>query len=288
MKIFKRTKSGLNNLYLFFGVDLVVYLEGGSRNYSFDEVKKGNYNEDTVDIIFWERIFQEFKPNIKIKFKSVGSKTTVDDIAKDIIVNNISTSMVAMDSEFDEVFNKRHSHPNVLYTYGYSFENDIWSENIIKEIIHSISATKPISKDIKDNISKFIKKIKIGVFADGYLFKNNSSFFQRPNGYMRNINCSPLDLPNVKTNEIGSRIIQKGLKKASLYYFGRKYSIEVLKHCYGHLLADYCFQLIMHYLKNRLSLPTLRSELILRMAIKVYFDKYFRGSKIFLYYQNQF
>jgi len=288
MRSFKRTISGLTNQHLFHNVDLVVFLEGGSTSYNKVEVYSGNFNDDTNDILFWSNIFLRFKNGVRVKFKSVGSKTTIKDIAVDIINGNISTVMVAMDNEFDEILEKRIQHNNILYTNGYSWENDVWSVGIIKEVIEELSAIEISTSDLNDNFSRFLKNIKIAVYSDGYLFSKGGSLFNRPKGHMSVINCEPMDLPHVKQNAVSLLITNKGVRKGTAYSFARRKLIDVEKHCYGHLFADYCFQVIMHYMRNRLQLPSLHKEIVYRMGINKFFRNHFDNTEIYNHYLNQF
>ena len=285
---FKRTLSGLTNQHLFHNVDIVVFLEGGDTCYTKAEVYTGSFSNESNDIIFWKNIFQTFLDNKKIKFKSVGSKTTVKEIALDVISGNVSTVMVAMDKEFDDILNQRLQHSNIIYTQGYSWENDIWNEHVIREVISELSAIEISSSDLNKNFSKFLKNIKPAVYADAYLFGKGNSFFNRPKGYMSLINCKPVDLPHVKLEKVELAIFNKGVKKGTVYSFAKRKQIDVKKSCYGHLLADYCFQVIMHYLKNRLRLPSLYKEIIYRMGLNKFFQNHFNSSDTYNYYLSQF
>lgn len=286
MTSFKRTISGLNNQHLFHNVDLVVFVEGGDRCYTKSEIYTGSFNDETNDILFWKNIFQRFRNTEKIKFKSVGSKSTLKDIAFDIIDGNITTVMVAMDAEFDEVLHQKLEHSNIIYTRGYSWENDVWSEYVLQDIIQELSAVKVYSADLDVNFKKFLKHIKPAVIVDGYLFSKGQSLFKRPKGYMSVIDCDPTDLPCVKRQVIGLAITNKGTNRGTAYSFARRKRINVRLHCFGHLLADYCFQVIMHYLKKRLHLPGLHKEIIYRMGINKFFQNHFESSETYLYYQN--
>lgn len=179
MSTFKRTKNGLNNLRLFYNVNYIVYLEGGSASYNKTEVYQNNFNRDTEDISFWSQIFEKYKPNEKLKFRSVGSKVTLKEIAADLVDENIKHVYIAMDNEFDEVLNRRINHPNIFYTHGYSYENDIWNNKTIIDIISEFTAVKVDEKYINNGYNKFKNNIKLGVYADGYLFSKNQSFFYR-------------------------------------------------------------------------------------------------------------
>ena len=286
--VFRRTTSGLNNQHLFHKVDIVVFVEGGKSQFNKTQVYSGSYNHETEDIIFWSKIFDNFVAGKKLKFKSVGSKSTIKDIALDIIDGQISTVLVAMDNEFDEVLQKQLSHPNIYYTHGYSWENDIWNSSVVKSVIEELTAIEIQHSDIENNFNSFLKNLKVAVYADGYLFKKEASFFPRKKSPLFCVDCNPTDLPSIKKDEIEKRLNEKNLKKSTLYSFGRRYSIKTNKLCYGHLLADYCVQVIMHYLKNRHSLKNISKDIIYRIGINKFFNEQFNSGEIFEYYEEQF
>jgi hypothetical protein len=288
MSDFRRTINGLNNQHLFHDVDIIVFVEGGDKSYTKAEVYSGMFHNETEDIIFWRNIFTIFNSGKKVKFKSVGSKATIKEILLDIVDGRLQTVMVAMDNEFDEILKKRIIHPNVFYTYGYSWENDAWNEIVIKSIIEELTAVRIENDDVKTNFNSFLKSLKIAVYADGYLFKRSSSFFPRKTGHLFCVECNSMDLPKIKTIEINNRLVAKGLNKKRLYSFGSKYSIDTRKFCFGHLLADYCCQLILNYLKNRHALMNLRKEIIYRMSINKFFQLCFNDGYIYDYYKLQF
>jgi hypothetical protein len=287
MSGFRRTISGLTNQHLFFGVDLIVFLEGG-ESYNKDEVYDNKYTAETEDVIFWNNIFKRFKSDKKIKFKSIGSKTTIKEIAFDVINGQITTVIVAMDNEFDEILNNRIEHPNVFYTHGYSWENDVWNQIVVKSVIEELSAVQIENSDIEDNFNEFLNRIKIAVYSDAYLFRNDSSFFNRKKGRMFCVDCNPIDLPIIKSEEIDKKILDKGITKRKAILYGNKKNIDSLKFCFGHFLADYCCQLIQHYLKKRHSLTNLNKDFIYRMGINKHFEMCFENGNTFEHYANQF
>lgn len=288
MSGFRRTKSGLSNQHLFYDVDVVLYLEGGSKSFNKQEAYEDNYSNETEDIIFWKNIFDRFRTSTKIKYKSIGSKTTVKEIAIDIIEGDIKTVFVAMDNEFDEILNKRINHPNVFYTNGYSWENDVWGHQVIKKIIEELSAIKIDNNDIEENFANFLTRIKLAVYSDAYLFKSGSSFFPRQQGLLFCVDCRPVDLPLVKTENIENKIVEKGLTRRKAIRYGNKEKLDPHKFCYGHFLADYCCQVIQHYLKKRHSLNSVQKDVMYRMGIKKHFELYFETSDAYTYYKERF
>jgi len=266
---FTRTSSGLQNLHLFHNVDFVVYTEGGT-SYSFEDVKSGKFNNESIDSIFWNVIISKYK-SATIKYKPIGSKSTVSKIAKEIIDNNLQTVYAVMDQEFDMVYQSHLSHPKILYTYGYSWENDVWNKNVIFEIIETLTAKKADTNLITSLYDSFIKKIKYFVGADGYLFSKSDSYFPRPKGHMKLINCDPKKAPLLKKEELINIAHTKNLKRSTIYAFSRRSNICPKRNCYGHLLGDFCKQLVHHILKIKHNLTGIKDEFIKRMAINLFF-----------------
>lgn len=287
MSTFRRTISGLNNQHLFHNVDFVVFLEGGKTSFNKEQAYEGNYSSETEDIIFWKNLFKVFQNHKKIKFKSIGSKSTVSEIAMDIIDGQLSTVYVAMDIEFDEILNRRLKHPNIYYTHGYSWENDVWSHDTIKVVIEELSAIEIENNEIEVNFNEFIKKIKIAVYADAYLFKSGSSFFPRKQGRMFCVDCNPIDLPKIKELEIKNKITEKGITQRKAMRYGNKFCLDIKRFCFGHFLADYCCQVILLYLRKRHSLTNVSKDIIHRMGIKKHFELSFENGQTYLYYKNQ-
>ena len=266
---FTRTSSGLQNLHLFHNVDFVVYTEGGA-SFSFEDVKLGKFNNESIDSVFWNIIFSNYK-SASIKYKPIGSKSTVLKIAEEIIKNNLQTVYAVMDQEFDMVYQTNLSHPNILYTYGYSWENDVWNKEVIGEIIETLSAKKADTRLISKFYDKFIKQIKYFVGADGYLFSKSNSYFPRPKGHMKLVNCDPKKAPLLKKVELTKITDLKNLKASTIYGFSRKNKICPKRNCYGHLLGDFCKQLVHHILKTKHNLSGIKDEFIRRMAINLFF-----------------
>lgn len=291
MEVFRRTRSGISNLFHFYNVDYVVYLEGGKKSYSKDDVlnDRNNHTADSEDISFWSKIFEKNQKEKKFKYKSIGSKNTLKDIADDLIKGNIANIYIAMDNEFDEILNKRLSHPNIIYTYGYSYENDIWNSTTILDILKELTSTDIDESYITIGFNNFLKDIKKGVFSDAYLFKKNSSFFERKSGILFCINCNNSDVfPNVKKNVIEDRILSKSLNINTVRAYGYKQKIDTLKHCFGHLLADFCCLIINHYIRSKHKFSSISKEIIYRLAINRFFTVQYDTCIHKNHYETQF
>ena len=261
---FTRTASGLNNQHLFYNVDFIVFVEGG-QSFTKQEIDQGHFNETSIDVIFWKAIFSTFRP-AKYKFKAVGSKTAVKKVAEDIIQNNLTTVFTAMDQEFDMVLNNNLNHPNILYTHGYSWENDVWNEDVISNIIFRLSAIETQTEIILSNFNRFIQDVKFLVYCDAYMFSKGSSYIPRPT-HMRLFSVNGSVPPEL--NRLELLILQNNLTctKSNIYSYGSRKTIQVRRNCYGHLFGDYCKNLVKYILRSTHNLNGIADEMIRRLAL---------------------
>lgn len=283
--MFIRSASGLNNQHLFFNVDFVLYTEGGSVSYNIDDVLDGKFSELTDDIVFWDNLFDQVNSDIKVKCKSVGSKENVKHIAEKIIEENLSSVIAAMDSEHDHILNLRLTHKNILYTYGYSWENDVWDLSVVKDIIFQISAIQINDNDIDENFSRLIQMLRPMVCADVKLFPDNKSFFPKK-GKLSSVNCQPDYLPYLIEDKIQKQFVEYKIEIEEIIKYGEIMGIDPHRNCYGHFLADYCYQLIINYIKKRCNLGGITKDIVNRMAINKYFTNYFQNKLQFQYYSS--
>lgn len=284
--IFKRTNNGLSNQKLFYKADFIVYVEGG-LSYSKEDVYRGSYNDESIDIIFWSKLFEKYKSSVKFKFKAVGSKATALNIASDVVLGTINSTYVAMDSEFDDLLKQKFKHEKILYTYGYSWENDVWNFNTLKTVLEELTATKVQENILQKIHNKFIRDIRTGVCADSYLFYKGNSFFPRKK-YLACVVCNPNTVPYINAKELNKMYTDKNLKRSTVNAFGRRHQIDVGRHCYGHLLADYHFHIIAYYLKKYAGLQSIPKEFVYRIAINKFSSSLGNLSLIKKHYDDQF
>jgi hypothetical protein len=111
--MFTRSNQGIENEHLFYNVDFVVYCEG----------KEVDGEGSSLDEVFWERVLSE--NGLAVHCKSMGGKSVVKPLAEKIVREGISCVLVAMDRDYDDMLGLAIDHPQVLYTYGYSWESDV-------------------------------------------------------------------------------------------------------------------------------------------------------------------
>lgn len=291
---FRRTSSGLSNLHLFLGVDAVVFTEGGSNTYSFTQVISGSFNSQVLDLLFWEKLFKLFSPSLRLNFRAIGSKPVCNSIADEILSGTIKNVYVGMDRDFDNLKSSLKKGAGIFYTFGYSWENDVWHEKIIEEIFFALCP----SSDIKDAVSseilicfeQFRKDIKWAVYADILLScSNTSAFFTRgkPESFLI---CLKNKMPLVNRQKIRLVLQDKNTKKLTKIYSNQPIRFEIIQDCYGHLIASFSYKLLVYLINKFSGLPSLPKDYAYALGIEKFFNRINDGefSEVHKHYEDQF
>lgn len=255
---FQRTPLGVSNLHIFVDSDAVVYLEGGKSSFSIDQIKEGTCNNYSEDIKYWQKVFHYYFPDKDFHFKSVGSKSSAIEMAKFIQDNSIDNALVALDRDFDNLTQKIIKHPQILYTFGYSWENDCWSKISIRDAIFSIAGIckatnfKKVDQEVSSLLRDFGGQIKHWVRIDSIMMQNNFSLFDRktPNRYIDT--QSNKNKPVLNKRELKRTFVQLKQQVTSNRPFFSKNSVclHPIHDCFGHLFAKYCYRVLIQLCKN--------------------------------------
>jgi len=183
--MFERSNLGISNRSIFLDVQYIVYVEGGKN-----ENHQKTTLQESFDGLFWKKALKAFRPEIKCKIIPRGSKTNLLELSSKILNNEIRNSIVGLDRDYDELDNSIMNHNNILYTYGYSFENDIFYEKFLKEIFDALC---PIcepgfdaSNEIDIPLNRFKRQFFWPSYADYCAKKIGRKFIDRkkPNKYL--------------------------------------------------------------------------------------------------------
>lgn len=126
-----------NVLNKFYGVDIMVYVEG------------------IDDVPFWEFIFHKFA-DYSVEINDVGGVPEVEKYITKIEAGEIK-AVVACDADFSYT-GRFSTHQNVLRSYGYSIENSMICHDTLKKLIRSIGRV-PMKKIDDDNISHWFQAL---------------------------------------------------------------------------------------------------------------------------------
>ena len=270
--IFTRSRSGLANMARFHRVDCVVFIEGGTKSIGYNDVLEGQAGDEADDILYWRTVFSGLRPCLRITFKPVGSKSVLLKLAADIQAG-VQNICVAMDSDFDRFNDKTIKAPRVLYTWGYSWENDLYSPHTILETAISLSPIDrftyepKIKADIDSAISTIVKDLRWAVRSDMLLSMHRKSAFDRSKmqGNFRKI-----------SGRFGLRIDKKKIRKRiknlhSMRCKGPSSGIpEPWRDCWGHLLGHFAYRLCVSVWKKYTTIPEPPRKTFLAMAASVF------------------
>lgn len=145
---FIRTNSGLSNARLFYNADIVIYTEGGSKSYSLSEVEAGMFNGDSIDIKFWNSVLKSNNFTKKVKFKAIGSKTAGKTLTDKILNGEIFNTAIAKDRDLDDFTQNIIESPYILYTKGYSWENDVFQKDLTLAQIESMLFETEVPEEV--------------------------------------------------------------------------------------------------------------------------------------------
>ncbi len=235
MNLFTRTDRGESNKHLFCNKDFIVYVEGESKNKGEKE-----YSENSDDIRYWKPLFEHYLPEHTFKFQAFGSKKAVKDYANKIQSGAIQNVIAVMDRDYDHLKKEIIDHNNVIYSYGYSWENDICNEESISEAIIDIVGACPTHGD---KVYRYIK-----MCFDN--FKKDSKNIVEYNCWA-SINCpeSVIDLKKyIDANSGGI----KSCAPQDLEYEPHQ-SIDIIYDCHGKSLYHFVRCTVKCYAKKEYS-----------------------------------
>lgn len=169
--MFTRTDNGLSNRSLFTRSNFTMYVEGGG----------GIPGSGSSDFIFWGDILKTTRPDITLTIKPHGGKPQLEKIAHKVKNGDVTRTIVAMDSDYDLLLGDIIDHPNVLYTYGYSWENDALDIDNLEITLSRLLKGEVISRENLERIQaearNAIDSLNQWVNADFWLRSMNSSLF---------------------------------------------------------------------------------------------------------------
>lgn len=288
--IFTRTPTGLSNQYLFWHVDAVIFVEGGEVQYSLGQIKAGLSGSQSIDILFWQSLFSLFLPTKRFKLRSVGSKATIRQIATYIKSGKISHVYAAMDRDHDNIKGSLITTPGVLYTYGYSWENDVFSKKVFRELFVSMCFVSlngiNFDAEIDSFYDGFTRNIRWAVYADMLLSHFNVSLFPRRNPE-RIISTESDGRPSINQRRIYDLISTARTKRRSITSLSKKITCSPCNDCFGHLMSIYFYRVLVYVLRKHSKVPDLPKHYAYSAAIGQFINQLPHPSMIFHYQHYQ-
>lgn len=270
--IFSRSNQGLDNIHLFFGVKKIIYIEGEDNDKKFD--KK-----------FYELIYEKIIgiDLSDIHIQPLGSSLNVFNRYLEIKSSNIQNSICIMDRDYNNLKSSYLYDSDILkFSYGYSWESDLWTENLMLKTIDFLSGIRLINeidkiKELINNTFLRAKKLSIidmlaQIHGSCVLIKSSNSFGMRilydenTNSLISNHEYKRLRL------KLNSMIENNCKVSKDLYKDAKKSSNKNL--IQGHFLEKICIELILKSLSNLRCATTICYELICNSAHSIFIQNF--------------
>lgn len=137
MSVFSRTASGLANYHKFHGADYTVFIEGRADANATDAIVK------THDLYYYEYLLRAASRGKNPKVKCVGNKGAVLEYARKIRESGLPGSIVIVDKDLEGITSSPLELYPIIRTFGYSWENELWSTETIVAILESLTNSDP-------------------------------------------------------------------------------------------------------------------------------------------------
>jgi hypothetical protein len=252
---FLRTPSGISNLRYFLDVDFVLYVEGGDSP-NLEELLAGKYSTESQDIHFWRTVFAACSSSVRLAYRAVGSKVTLQYLCRLLINGTVQGSLIAMDRDYDHIYGKLITSPFVFYTFGHSWETDVWSPNVVERLFYSLTASgvdkSLLTPEIVDLYDKFRTDSRHAIRAD-ILCTAHAIEFVPSSKSRRLLRTDSSERPLICRTQIKDHITAaKSQRKAQIRYPIQE--VNPITDCHGHLAAEFGY-LVLKYLTKKFAKP---------------------------------
>jgi hypothetical protein len=289
---FRRTAEGLSNLRLFYDADAVVYVEGGDNSYTYEQILNNEHNVESIDVLFWRKAFSAFAPQRRCHFRAVGSKSGLLPLAADVVAEKVSHVLVCMDRDSDDLVGSLPAGRGVFSSWGYSWENDVWSASTVKEIFRACCPSgaelEVAEAEIDHALCHFIRRVRWPVRADRIARYHNIAIFRgtKPDRFVKPGKGSVA--PQVDYSQLRHVIRENRPHKLPSARLTKKITIDPLRDARGHLLQTFCYRVLIYLLQRRSNVPSLPRHYANTMAIDRFDVRLRSASEMSAHYGAQF
>ncbi|PTR07588.1 MULTISPECIES: hypothetical protein [unclassified Novosphingobium] len=263
---FTRTASALYGIHRFFGVDLVVFCEGGaSRSYS-DAVKL-EIGQSTLDTLYWSSLFGIINLDKSAHFKSIGSKSTINLICQDVERLGINTVTICRDSDYDRALGVAPQGARVAWSMGYSWESDVVAIEVVEALAFTLVGTGPdgtaIASQLRARFARLEADLRRWTEIDASLCKRGcGALFDRQKP-LSSIDMS--DPPSLRVLALTARLVEAGYNRKPRKVLTVS-SGEALSTCFGKLVSRAIYQTFVRVIAQFVQVR-IEYELFMRLAI---------------------
>jgi hypothetical protein len=275
-----RTPAGISNEHLFHNSEAVVYVEGGQSTRALNPAA-------STDVLFWRGLFDRFVAGRQFHFKPRCGKQTLLKLADGMADGTITRAFVCIDRDHDHLRGLRQT-PGVLYTFGYSWENDVWCSDTIEETFYTLCGVDRDSVRVRELVrgalAEFAARMRWPVRADVLMALRPDSAI--PRGNLRCVTPPGRGWPTVDKKLLLTCVEEARTRSAGTKLrLPGEVRVEFWRDVYGHVLGYFCYRMLADLLRTH-SGQTVARALADAVAIKTSRDTMPAG--VLKHHQAQF
>ena len=178
-----------------------------------------------------------------------------------------------MDRDLDHLNGSLPIGPGTFHTAGYSWENDVWTDMIVFATFKKFStvpeAEKAARREINEQFALMRTNLRHCVRADALLVANALQPLHREK--FKKVVLPAKGGPPTYSARAARRLVKEGREKARPHRVSRTGPApETLVHCYGHLLENFGYHLLVHVLSKYCKLKVTPRNLLVPAAIDAF------------------
>lgn len=274
----ERSAEGLQSEPLFHQAQVVVWTEGGTlpERDQIAEERPGldwdTYSDAADDIAFWRIIFSRCRPDVSFYFKAAGSKTRARRMAAEVAARKMASVAVCLDRDHDWIADKLIVDANVIYSRGYSWENEVWTPALVRKAFklaysgtaHEAEAVAIIEQRARHFESKLRWYVRSDTIREiigcRYLSKYRKGL----------VVTDSSNLPSIRTTHIVRNRREELTVNITLSPAQKAVILDTHMGCVGHIVASFYFHTLRHLIIRFANMSSVPSEITTAFMMVVF------------------
>jgi hypothetical protein len=253
--------------------DIVVYCEGKATGIVDDDNRSEATYRNTADVYYWSKVVSSLGLTKRYHFKSLGSKSSLRKTAEDAVANDITTITVCVDADYEPLLGLEFHTARTCRTYGYSWENDVLSDEVFLELIEDVIGIGPLQTNAINEVRTALVKLR-PVLAKWTVI--DLSLIKRGKGCLfdREKPAASLNFqrhPELRETALSQRLIELGYSRGPRKVASVSVT-DVSRRCFGKLWSKNLYHYGMQIF-TRFQVQKLSYDLFMRQAIAATFRR---------------
>lgn len=272
MSSFTRTKSGISNYSRFYGAEFVVFTEGKLIKETGRKEDERSASPD--DAFYYAAVFEAAAGGKRARVKCVGNKSAALDYAKKIDSGVLSNAVVVVDRDLEGVLSSPITSRALILTYGYSWENELWSPYVLSGILAMLTNGNELANRELERLVRIIsRRLKVLSSLDIASQVNGSALLRKGSSL-----CG-IALDFTKSNPVSHSQVVRLIEQyrvspayacqVSQQVLKATQSLDLMKICQGHFWSSVCRRILAYLYRSFCKDSPPSNQVLLNLALSV-------------------